>query len=288
MSTLYVVATPIGNLEDISLRALRVLGEVPVLACEDTRRTGVLLQRHSIRRPGICFSHHEHNESRAAAQILAHLDAGRDVAVCSNAGYPGLSDPGYNAVTLALGAGHRIEAIPGASAIPLALLVSGLPTSSYTFKGFLPRKSGRRCAALAQERDLPHTLVLYESPFRIGRLLAEALAVLGDRRAAVCLELTKQFERVHRGWLTALAEEFAGVRVKGEAVVVIAGCHPKFSRAGTAERGPGPTPEDGLGDDLDDDPDDDPDDAPEDCLEGDLEVGPEDAAVASGAVTVDP
>ena len=263
MSTLYLVATPIGNLEDISLRAIRVLGEVPVLACEDTRRTGVLLQRHGIRRPAVCFSHHEHNEARAAAQILAHLDAGRDVAVCSNAGYPGLSDPGYSAVSLAVAAGHRIEAIPGASAIPLALLVSGLPTSSYTFKGFLPRKSGRRCAALAQERDLPHTLVLFESPFRLGRLLAEALDVLGDRRAAVCLELTKQFERVHRGWLAALAPEFAEVRVKGEAVVVIAGSHPKFSRA-EADGGGG----DGDGDeDTGDEGGDDAEDGPAEAAE---------------------
>jgi 16S rRNA (cytidine1402-2'-O)-methyltransferase len=235
MSTLYLVATPIGNLEDISLRALRVLGEVQVLACEDTRRTAVLLQRHGVRRPEICFSHHEHNEARAAAQVLTHLDAGRDVAVCSNAGYPGISDPGYSAVALALAAGHRVEAIPGASAIPLALLVSGLPTSSYTFLGFLPRKSGRRNAVLAQQRDLPHTLVLYESPLRVGRLLAEAGEVLGDRRAAVCLELTKQFERVHRGWLTALAQEFASLRVKGEATVVIAGNHPKFSRTAGVE-----------------------------------------------------
>ena len=264
MSTLYLVATPIGNLEDISLRALRVLGEVPVLACEDTRRTGVLLQRHSIPRPGICFSHHEHNEARAAAQILAHLDAGRNVAVCSNAGYPSLSDPGYTAVSLALAAGHRIEAIPGASAIPLALLVSGLPTSSYTFKGFLPRKSGRRCAALAQERELPHTLVLYESPFRLGRLLAEALEVLGDRRAAVCLELTKQFERVHRGWLTALAPEFAEVRVKGEAVVVIAGSHPKFSRENALPAdGDDEDGDDEDGDDEDGDDEDSPRDPPD-------------------------
>jgi 16S rRNA (cytidine1402-2'-O)-methyltransferase len=176
------------------------------------------------------FSHHEHNEDHAAAQILSHLEAGRDVAVCSNAGYPGLSDPGYTAVGLAVAAGHRIEVIPGASAIPAALLVSGLPTSSYTFKGFPPRRSGRRRVFLEQERDLPHTLVVYESPFRVAQLLAEALAVLGDRRAAVCLELTKQFERVHRGWLSELTQEFAGVRVRGEAVVVIAGNHPKFGR----------------------------------------------------------
>jgi 16S rRNA (cytidine1402-2'-O)-methyltransferase len=235
MSTLYLVATPVGNLEDITLRALRVLGSVPVLACEDTRHTGILLQRHGLPRPGIVFSHHEHNEDRAAAQILSHLEAGRDVAVCSNAGYPGISDPGYSAVGLAVGAGHRIEVIPGASAVPLALLLSGLPTSSYTFKGFPPRRGGRRQAFLEQERDLPHTLVVYESPFRVSQLLGAALAALGDRRAAVCLELTKQFERVQRGWLSELAREFDGVRVRGEVVVVIAGNHPKFCRQASEE-----------------------------------------------------
>ncbi len=235
MSTLYLVATPIGNLEDVTLRAIRVLGSVPVLACEDTRRTAILLERHGIRRPPVVFSHHEHNEDRAAAEVLAHLDAGRDVAVCSNAGYPGISDPGYAAVTRALAAGHRVEAIPGASAVPVALLVSGLATSSYTFKGFPPRRSGRRRAFLEQDRDLPHTLVFYESPFRVGGLLAEALAVLGDRRAAVCVELTKQFERVYRGWLSELAPQFAEGRIRGEVVVVIAGNHPKFSRTEAGE-----------------------------------------------------
>lgn len=230
MATLYLVATPIGNLEDVTLRAVRVLGEVTVLACEDTRHTGILLQRHGIRRPDVVFSHHEHNERRAAEQILAHLNAGRNVAVCSNAGYPGISDPGYCAIAQASAAGHRIEVVPGASAVPVALLASGLPLASYTFKGFPPRKSGRRRAYLDQERDLPHTLVFYESPFRLGRLLAEAYAAYGDRRAAVCLELTKQFERVHRGWLSELVPQFAEGRVKGEAVVVIAGAHPKFSR----------------------------------------------------------
>jgi len=252
MATLYLVATPIGNLEDITLRALRVLGEVGVLACEDTRHTGILLQRHGIRRPAVVFSHHEHNERHAAEQILAHLEAGRDVAICSNAGYPGISDPGYPAIALAVEAGHRIEVIPGAGAVSVALLSSGLPTASYTFKGFPPRKSGRRRAFLEQERELPHTLVFYESPFRLGRLLAEAYAVYGDRRAAVCLELTKQFERVRRGWLSELAQEFADVRVKGEAVLVVAGSHPKFAREDDAEGDQGSAaPDDPAADEAD-------------------------------------
>ena len=254
MSILYIVATPVGNLEDVSLRALRILGSVPVLACEDTRHTGLLLQHHGVPRPAVVFSYHEHNEDRAAERIVRCLDQGQDVAVCSNAGYPGISDPGYTAVRQAVAGGHEVQVIPGASAVPLALLVSGLPCSSYTFKGFPPRKSGRRRAFLEQEATLPHTLVIYESPFRLGRLLAEARSVLGDRRAAVCLELTKQFERVHRGWLSDLAEQFAGTRVKGEAVVVIAGNHPKLrSEAASAVDG------DGVFDDVDDGdrPDDD-------------------------------
>ena len=231
MATLYIVATPIGNLEDVTLRALRVLGEVEVLACEDTRRTANLLQRHGVSRPRVVFSSHEHNEQRAAERICGYLGQGLNVAVCSNAGYPGISDPGYRAVSMAVEDGHRIEVIPGASAVPVALIVSGLPTSSYTFRGFAPRKSGQRCTFLGQDRETSHTLVLYESPHRLGRLLADAKTALGDRRAAVCLELTKQFERVHRGWLSDLAAEFAEAKVKGEAVVVIAGNHPKFVRS---------------------------------------------------------
>ncbi|NMA45475.1 MAG: rRNA (cytidine-2'-O-)-methyltransferase, partial [Lentisphaerae bacterium] len=142
--------------------------------------------------------------------------------------YPVISDPGYPAVVAAIAAGHEVIAIPGASAVPLALISSGLPCSSYTFKGFPPRKAGRRRSFLAMDSDLPHTLVFYESPFRIGKLLADALEVYGDRQAAVCLELTKQFERVHRGTLATLAADFADRKVKGEAVVVIAGNKPKF------------------------------------------------------------
>jgi 16S rRNA (cytidine1402-2'-O)-methyltransferase len=228
VATLFIVATPIGNLADLTFRAAETLRTVDALACEDTRRTLVLLDKHEIPRPGIVFSHHEHNEDRAAQRILGLLDDGRSVAVCSNAGYPGISDPGFRAIQLAAEAGHRVEVIPGASAVPTALLLSALPTSSYTFRGFPPRKSGRCRTFLAQDRDLPHTQIFYESPFRIGKFLALALEELGNRRGAVCLELTKLHERVHRGWLAELAEEFADTKVKGEAVIVIAGNHPKF------------------------------------------------------------
>lgn len=227
---LFVIATPIGNLEDLTLRAQRILGEVDALACEDTRHTRIILDRYDIPRPRLLLSYHEHNEDRAAQRILGLLASGQNVGLCSNAGYPGISDPGYVVISQAVSHGFAIEVIPGASAVPTALLSSGLPTSSFTFKGFPPRKAGRRRAFLEAERDLPHTLVLYESPNRLGALLQTALEVLGDRQAAVCIELTKMFEDVRRGPLSALAREFEGVKVKGEVAVVIAGNNPKFTQ----------------------------------------------------------
>ncbi|HNV20833.1 MAG: 16S rRNA (cytidine(1402)-2'-O)-methyltransferase [Candidatus Hydrogenedentes bacterium] len=234
MASLYLVPTPIGNLEDMTYRAVRVLRETEALACEDTRRTRVLLEHYGIPKPKTVFSYHEHNELAAGRRILGLLDAGVSVAVCSNAGYPGVSDPGFRIVSGAIEAGHDVIALPGASAVHVALVQSGLPTSSYVFKGFPPRKSGARRRFLALERDLPHTLVLYESPFRIGALLADAFAELGNRRAAVCIELTKMFEDVRRGSLAELAGAFENTKVKGEITVVIAGNHPKFLDAETA------------------------------------------------------
>lgn len=229
MGCLFIIATPIGNLQDMTPRAMTTLRELDVLACEDTRHTGQLLTLLDIPRPPVVVSNHEHNERHMAAKIVSWLDEGKKVGICSDAGYPVISDPGYPAVVAAIAAGHDVVAIPGASAVPLALISSGLPSSSYTFKGFPPRKPGRRRSFLAMDSELPHTLVFYESPFRIGKLLADALDVYGDRQAAVCMELTKQFERVHRGSLAALAAEFADRKVKGEAVIVIAGNNPKFT-----------------------------------------------------------
>ena len=234
MSTLFLIATPIGNLEDITHRALRVLGEVPVLACEDTRITRRILERYAIARPAKVIAYHEHNEEAAAPGIVKLLDEGRDVALCTDAGYPGMSDPGYRVIARAIEAGHRVEVIPGACAIEPALLASGLPTSTFTFKGFPPRKPGPRRRFLADEREAPHTLVLYESPRRVVRLLEDGLVALGDRRAAVCVELTKKFEAVHRGWLTELAEQLRPLTLRGEVTVVIAGNHPKFTRLTSA------------------------------------------------------
>lgn len=235
MSTLYVIATPIGNLEDVTLRALRVLGEIDALACEDTRQTPKILAKHNIPRPAKIFSYHEHNEERAGRRILELLDEGLTVGICTNAGCPGISDPGYRVVSQAIERGHGVEVLPGASAVHVALLASGLPTSSYTFRGFPPKKPGRRKQFLADDRDRPHTQIFFESPHRIGKFLADALDVLGDRAAGVCIELTKKFERVHRGHLSELADEFRDRKVKGEVTVVIAGNNPKFvRRAGDA------------------------------------------------------
>lgn len=228
--TLFVIATPIGNLEDITLRALRILGEVEALACEDTRRTKRIFDRHGVRPPDIIFPYHEHNEEQACQRILALLQQGRSVGLCTNAGMPALSDPGYEAIRAAIENGARVEVIPGPSAVETALVASGLPASSYVFKGFPPRKPGPRKRFLEAERDGTHTLVLFESPRRVGKLLADALEVLGDRQAAICVELTKVFEHVDRGYLSELAHQYANATVKGELTVVIAGSHPKFIR----------------------------------------------------------
>lgn len=233
MGTLYVIATPIGNLDDATYRAVRTLGEVDALACEDTRRTRVLLDRYDIPRPRTVFSYHEHNEEASARRVVQLLDGGATVGLVTNAGYPGVSDPGYRAISSAIEAGHDVVALPGAGAVGTALAASGLPAVSFTFKGFPPKKPGKRRKWLEMDAALPHTLVFYESPQRTATLLADALDVYGDRRAAVCIELTKKFERVARGWLADLANEFDGsdgAKIKGEVTVVIAGANEKFIR----------------------------------------------------------
>ena len=217
---LFLVSTPIGNLADITLRAIEVLKNVDLVASEDTRKTGRLLKHLGIRKPQVSFF--EHNEERAGRRILSVLDAGKDVALVTSAGTPGISDPGFTLVRTALGAGHEATMAPGPSALIMAVVLSGLPVHSFTFKGFPPRKKGRR-AFLEQERDSPHTLVFYESPHRLARFLEESLDTYGDRPAAVCLELTKRFERIYRDSLAGLAERFQNEKVPGELVVVIGG-----------------------------------------------------------------
>jgi 16S rRNA (cytidine1402-2'-O)-methyltransferase len=235
MAKLVVIATPIGNLQDITLRAVRVLGELHALACEDTRHTRILFEAHGIPSPRIILSYREKNESQAESKIVALLKEGLSVGVCSDAGYPGISDAGYRLISRAVDEGFEIEVIPGAGAVEPALLSSGLPTSSYTFKGFPPRKPGVRKRFLTQDKDQPHTLVFYESPFRVAALLRDAREVYGDRRAAVCIELTKKFERIHRGTLGELLDRFKDVTIRGEVTVVVAGNNPKFTAAEPAE-----------------------------------------------------
>lgn len=230
MATLYVVATPIGNMDDISLRALRILGEVEVLACEDTRFTRRIFERHNLESPRTIFSYHEHNEAFAGKRIMGFLESGQDVALCSDGGNPAISDPGYRVIAACRESGFPVEVIPGPSAVLTALIASGLSTASFTFKGFAPRKTGARKRWLEMDRDLPHTLVLFESPFRIAALLEDAHTVLGNRLAAVCVELTKKFEDTRRGYLKDLAEAFRAKAPKGEITVVIAGNNAKFMR----------------------------------------------------------
>ena len=228
MGTLYIIATPIGNMEDITYRALRVLGEVDVLACEDTRMTRKLYTRFEIPPPATIITYHEHNEAHAGKRILGLLEEGLHVALCSDGGCPGISDPGYRLLDACHDVGHEIVVLPGASAVHTALLASGLSTATYIFKGFPPRKTGARRRFMEPEKELPHTLVFFESPYRIGAFLEDAQAVYGNRLAAVCVELTKRFERVHRDTLDTLAQKFSESKTKGEITVVIAGNHPKF------------------------------------------------------------
>jgi len=216
---LYLVATPIGNLGDITLRALEVLRAVDYVASEDTRKTGLLLKHFDIKKPQIAF--HEHNEDRAGERIIALLQAGQSVAVVSNAGTPGVADPGFTLVRRAVALDLPVTMAPGPSAVVMALVLSGLPSHSFTFRGFAPRKSGKRRAFLEIDRDSPHTLIFYESPHRLREFLADALAVYGDRPAAVANELTKLFESVRRGTLSELVAALVDTEPRGEYVVVI-------------------------------------------------------------------
>ncbi len=218
---LYLVATPIGNLGDITLRALDVLRSVDVIASEDTRKTGMLLKHFEIGKPQIAFE--EHNEDRAGERILGLLAQGKSVALVTEAGTPGISDPGFTLVRRALAAGEDVTMAPGASAAVMALVLSGLPVHSFTFRGFPPRKSGARRRFLAVDAASPHTLIFYESPYRLLDLLEEAVAVYGDRPAAVVHELTKLYESVLRGRLPDLVEQVRQSKPRGEYVVVIGG-----------------------------------------------------------------
>ena len=227
---LHVVATPIGNLADLSPRALDALRGAAAIACEDTRRTWQLLTHFEIPRPAEMFSYRQGNEERVTEKVLSLLAEGKDVALCSDGGYPGISDPGYRLIRACAKASIPYDVVPGASAVEVALLMSGLSTSSFTFRGFPPRGPGALRNWFAEDADKEHTLICYESPFRVGATLEAALDALGDREAAVCIELTKMHERVSRGYLSDLVSEFRDAKVKGEVALVIAGSNPKFAR----------------------------------------------------------
>lgn len=218
--TLYLVSTPIGNLEDITHRAVRLLGEVELIACEDTRHTQKLLNHYGIKTRTI--SYHEHNERERATELLRLIDAGSDVAIVSDAGTPGISDPGFRLARLAIESGARVVPVPGASALIAALVASGMPTDEFFFGGFLPSRSGARRARLSELRSLPATLIFYEGPHRIAATLKDAHEILGEREAVVARELTKMHEEVVRGHLSELAERFSSPeKARGEMVLII-------------------------------------------------------------------
>lgn len=217
---LHVVATPIGNLSDISVRALEILAGADVIACEDTRITRRLTERYGIETP--LTTYHDHNAASVRPKILARLAAGEAVALVSDAGTPLVSDPGYKLVVEAAQAGHPVHPVPGASALLAALVAAGLPTDRFLFDGFLPPKEGQRKNRIAELKPLPATLVLYETGPRLPESLADLAEGLGPRPAAVCRELTKAFEEVRRGDLAALAAYYAEAGApKGEIVLVI-------------------------------------------------------------------
>lgn len=219
--TLYLVATPIGNLEDITLRALRVLREAALIAAEDTRRTRALLAHHGI--PGRLVSLHAHNERQRIPELLRRLKEGASVALVSDAGTPGLSDPGVALVNAAVDAGIRVVPIPGPSAFLAALVVSGFPTAPVTFLGFLPTRQKDRRQVLQAAGKLPHTLVLFEAPHRLVATLQDLYATWGDRRVVVARELTKVHEEVLRGRLAETLQHFSATPPRGEVTLVVEG-----------------------------------------------------------------
>jgi len=218
---LYLVSTPIGNLGDITQRALDTLRSVDYVISEDTRKTGMLLKHFNIKKPQISFR--EDNEERALPKVLALLDESKSVALVTDAGTPGISDPGFLLVRAVLQAGLPLTAIPGPTALIPALVLSGLPVHSFTFRGFSPRKPGARRRFMKVDELSPHTLVFYESPYRLQAFLDDALLVYGDRRVCVANDLTKMFETLYRGRLSELIERFKTEPIRGEYVVAIEG-----------------------------------------------------------------
>ncbi|MCU0481120.1 MAG: 16S rRNA (cytidine(1402)-2'-O)-methyltransferase [Anaerolineae bacterium] len=220
MGTLYLVPTPIGNLEDITIRAVRILGEVALIAAEDTRTSRILLDHYDISTP--LTSYHEHNKLTKLDSILSTLADG-DVALISDAGTPAISDPGYELVKAVIQAGYRVEALPGANAVLPALTASGLPTDTFLFLGFFPRKTGDQVALLTDIATLKHTLIFYESPNRLVDTLGMIHQVLGNRAVAVAREISKKFEEFLRGDVEMVVAHFQTHSPRGEIVIVVGG-----------------------------------------------------------------
>jgi len=218
---LYLVATPIGHLDDITLRALETLRSVDFVASEDTRKTGRLLKHFAISKPQIAF--HEHNERQSIERIISLLRDGKSVAVVTDAGTPGIADPGFIAVRRAVEEDLPVTMIPGPTGLIMAVVLSGLPVHSFTFRGFPPRKRGQRQRFLAIDQQSPHTLIFYESPYRLAEFLKDAHAVYGDRPAAIANDLTKLYEQLWRGTLSSLLTQVEATTLKGEFIVVISG-----------------------------------------------------------------
>ncbi len=218
---LYLVSTPIGNLEDITLRAIRVLGSVDVVAAEDTRRTAILLNAHSIKARMVSL--HDHNKEKRAPELLNRLLDGKSVAVVSEAGTPGISDPGYYLVKLALANGIPVTPIPGACSIIAALVASGLPTDRFVFEGFLPRKKEKRRERLKALAEEPRTIVFFESPQRVLRTLTEIREMLGDRECVTARELSKKFEEWRRGTVEEILRFYDEKKTRGEFVLLVRG-----------------------------------------------------------------
>jgi 16S rRNA (cytidine1402-2'-O)-methyltransferase len=218
VGTLYIVATPVGNLQDVTLRALETLRRVDTIACEDSRQTGKLLQAHGIRKPLLAL--HDHNERQRAPGLLEELRQGRSIALVSDGGTPLISDPGWRLVHDAIGAGLPVTWIPGATALIGALALSGLPTERFVFEGFLPPKSASRRKRLEAFRGEDRTIVLYESPHRLLKTLADIRDVLGDVPTACARELTKMFEEVRRGRVSEVLAHFERHAPRGECVIV--------------------------------------------------------------------
>jgi len=218
---LYIVSTPIGNLGDMSLRAIETLRSVDYVISEDTRKTGVLLKHFDIHKPQISFR--EDNEKRTLPKLMGLLNAGSNIALVTDAGTPSVSDPGFTLVREALAAEIEMTAIPGPTALITALVLSGLPVHSFTFRGFPPRKAGPRKRWLAIDVQSPHTLIFYESPYRLKAFLQDALEVFGDRPAAIANDLTKKFETMYRGSLDELVERFESESILGEYCVLVGG-----------------------------------------------------------------